>query len=189
MSINKKLFVLGVFLTMNMCIATIFAQDPTNTATNVVSLGMPEVYLLASNSPTVNLTLTPQTAGNAVVSSVSDSTARILISSVIAESQPRTMTAAISNGSVPAGTTLKLVARTPNSNFIGTAGTFASEITLSSTNQNLITGIGTCYSGTSADDGYKMRYTYGLPTSTSAYDQIRASGGTSITITFTLSAD
>ncbi len=186
MSINKKLLVLGLIILTNLSIVS--AQDGSNTATNVVSLGMPEVYMLASNSATVNLTLTPTTAGNAVVSSVADSTARVLISSVVAEAQTRTLTAKISAGSVPAGTYLNLVAQTPNATFVGTAGTFAAEIQLSATDQNIITGIGTCYSGTSSDDGYKMKYTYGVPESTEQYDLIRASGGSAVTITFTLSA-
>lgn len=184
MTINKKLLVLGVALLGNMLLIDVFGQ----TATNTISLGMPEVLLLGSNTGTINLTLTPTTAGNAVLSSISNSDARILMSSVVSGTETRSMSARITTGAVPAGTLLKVVALTPNTNFVGTAGTASAEITLNgTTDQNVITGIGTCYSGTSSDDGYPLKYTYALPENAADYGLIRASGGTNITVTLTLS--
>lgn len=184
---KKLTLALVLFFAINLVGHTAMAQ--TNTATNTITLGMPEVLLLNSTSAAVNLTLTPQTAGNAVISSVSSEAARVLISSVVSGTQTRTMSAHISVGTVPAGTILKLQALAPNETFVGTEGTMGAEIEFEgSTAKPIITGIGTCYSGTSADDGYVLKYTYGVPTSTTEYGLIRASGGSQVTVTLTLSA-
>ena len=182
---KKIKLVLALFIAINMVGYTAVAQ----TATNEISLGMPEVLLLASNSAPVNLVLSPQSAGNAVSSSVSSSAARVLISSVVSGTQTRTMSAKVTTGEVPAGTLLKLEALAPNVNFVGTAGTLGAEVTLNSeTDMQIISGIGTCYSGTSSDDGYGLKYTCGIPASPEDYALIRASGGVSVTVTLTLSA-
>ncbi|MDP4276704.1 MAG: hypothetical protein Q8914_03625 [Bacteroidota bacterium] len=183
---KKRTLILGAVMIGAMCGYTVLGQ----TATNDLSLGMPEVLLLKSNSTTVNLTLTPQEAGLPVLSSLSNSDARVLVSSVVSGTQTRTMTASISAGTVPAGTYLKIQALTPNTNFVGTAGTMGSEATLVNGGdaQIIITGIGTCYSGTASDDGYGLKYTYGISGSTADYALIRASGGASVTVTLTLSA-
>lgn len=160
----------------------------TNQASNTISLGMPEVLLLKSNTPSINLTLSPQEAGQAVEQSKSDSTARILISSVVAGSQTRNLSASVTSGAVPPGTFLKVIAMTPNNAFVGTMGSLGSEVELDATSKNVITGIGTCYSGTASDDGYVLKYTFGVLTAQGSYELIRASAGTEVTVTLTLSA-
>jgi len=165
-----------------------YSQTGSNQATNTISLGMPEVNLLKSNTPTIELVLSPQEAGLAVQQSKSDSTARLLISSVVSGVQTRTLSATISGTPVPAGTFLKVMAKDPNGNFVGTRGSFAGEVELDATSKNIITSIGTCYSGVTADDGYVLKYTFGVITAQGQYDLIRASSGTQVTVTLTLSA-
>lgn len=182
---TKFTTVLVLFIAINLVGFTAMGQD--NTATNTISLGMPEVAKL-SGVGSVSLTLSPQNAGQAVSQSKSDSTARVLISSVITGENYRTITAKISNGTVPTGTALKLVSLTPNANFVGTAGTPETEFTLSGTDQSVVTGIGTCYSGTSAGDGYPLKYTYQLIASVANYADIRAVTGQAVTVTLTITA-
>ncbi len=185
----KRTVVLSLLFLLSLSFSQLHAQGAGSNATNTISLGMPEVFLLQSNSAQVNLTLTPQTAGLAVSSSVSSEAARLLISSVVSGTQTRKISAMVTNNAVPAGTYLKLVAMAPNTNFVGTAGNYLPEIDLSSVSaKDIISGIGTCYSNTSADDGYKLRYTFGIPSENPDYSLIRASGGTVVTVTLTLSA-
>lgn len=181
---NKTLLVLMITFAGTFFGSEVMAQ----TATNDLSLGMPEVLLVKSNSALINLTLSPQEAGLAVEPSKSDSTARVLISSVVAGVQTRNLSASVTTGTVPAGTYLKLVARAPNASFVGTAGTLGAEIELGAVAQTVVSGIGTCYSGTAGDDGYRLKYTFGIPAATGSYSAIRASVGTSVTVTLTLSA-
>jgi len=183
----KKLFVV-----LSICLLGVFSGSRVmgQTATNGLSLGMPEINLLSSAAASISLQLTTAIAGEAVKQSISDATARLKISSIISEGQTRTISAKITTGSVPAGTTLKLIALTPNIKFGGTAGALVgTDVTLSTGAANsIITGIGSCYSGTEADDGYTLKYTWGLDNPAGNYGQIRASTGSLVTITLTLSA-
>ena len=162
----------------------------TNAATNGLSLGMPELNLLSSASASISLVLTTAVAGEAVKSSMSDSTARVKISSIIAEGQTRILNAQVTTGAIPGGTTLQLAAKTPNANFGGTKGDFGSNATLSTASAtSIVTGIGSCFSGITDDDGYVLRYKWGLDNPAANYGDIRAApGGAAITVTLTLSA-
>lgn len=159
-----------------------------NQTTNTITLGMDPVALLGNNGKNVNLTLTPRNAGESVLPSIADSTARIYITSVISGEATRTMSANVT-GTIPSGTILKLVAQEPNGSFVGTAGTMENEIQLidGAAALPIITGIGTCYSGTGEFDGYALKYTYGLPSGTADYASIRANAGSVVTVTLTLS--
>ena len=182
---KKTFLILSITLLGTLLGSNVMGQALT--ATNALTLGMPEVLKVASTSPTINLTLTARAAGLAVMDTVSNSTARILISSVIAATTHK-LSASVTSGIIPPGTYLHLLAMLPNTNFVGTAGTPSSEIVLTgAVDQSIVDGIGTCYSGISADDGYKLKYTFGIPPATGAYGLIRASGGTAITVTLTIS--
>jgi hypothetical protein len=159
----------------------------SNTATATVTLGVTEVSLLKASENPINLQLNQQEAGMSIESSKSDSTARMLISSVISTSSPRTMTARITGGSVPTGTRLDLVALQPNTNFVGGYGIFSAQITLDETDKPVLTDIASCYSGTGVEDGYPLKFTYALDVNPATYSAIRASSGTQVVVTFTLS--
>ena len=185
---KKSIFVLTIALMGTLLGSSIMVQGQTTT--NGLSLGMPELNLLNSASASISLELTTAVAGEMVQSSKSDATARVKISSIIAQGQTRTLSAQVTTGAIPGGTTLKLAAQTPNSAFGGTKGTFGSDATLSTTSAtSIVTGIGSCYSGTEADDGYVLNYTWGLDNPGTSYGDIRAApGGAAITVTLTLSA-
>lgn len=183
----KKRFTL-LFALLAVLFMTKVAGQDTNVASNTLTLGVPEVSLLKSSSGVINLTLTQREAGLPIETSKSDSTARLLISSVITAT-PRTLSAKITSGSVPAGTMLKLQVKQPNSSFVGsTYGTMGEEVTLDATDRPLVTGIQTCYSGTGSTDGYPLRFTYSLNTDPSSYGLLRATAGSQIVVTLTLTA-
>jgi|GEM_PF-425177 len=168
--------------------ATADDYTESNTATATITLGVTEVSLLKASEVVINLQLNQQEAGQSVESSKSDSTARLLVSSVISTSSTRTLTAKITGGVVPVGTHLDLVAMQPNANFVGSHGTIAPPITLDGTDKPVITGIASCYSGTGVSDGYPLKFTYALDLNSSTYESLRASSGTQVVITFTLTA-
>lgn len=176
-----------MFLTAFLFAGTI-SYSQSNQATNTISLGMPEVQLLKSTTPAINLTLSPGEAGLAVEQSKSDESTRLLISSVISEGKAKHLSAAVTTGSIPPGTFLRLVVLDPSDSFVGTPGAFAVEVELGATAKNIIENIGTCYSGTGADDGYKLKYTFGVITAQGSYELIRASTGTEVTVTLTLAS-
>ena len=183
---KKIITVLCICLLGTLSVSRVMGQVTTND----LSLGMPELNLLSSLNTPVSLVLTTAVAGEAVLSSISDENSRLKISSIIAEGKTRTISAKITAGGVPAGTTLTMIAMAPNTNFGGTPGILVgTDVTLStSADASIISAIGSCYSGTTGDDGYKLKYTWGLNNPASTYGAIRASAGSAVTITLTLSA-
>jgi len=175
--------VLGVFLG-----SPVMGQSNNQgTITQNLSLGLREVALLSASATTITLILVPDAVGLAVKSSVSDSSARLVISSVIT-SATRTLSASVS--AIPPGTTIKMQALDPNTNFKGTRGTYLPAATLpltTGTAIDIITGIGSCYSGNAVGDGYRLRYIWGLDLAGN-YADVKASGGTSVVVTLTISA-
>lgn len=187
---NNKLY-LFIFILTFWC-TVIHAQESegtiSNTASTTVILGVSEVSLLKTSADIVSLQLNQQVAGLSIETSTSDSTARLLISSVISTSMPRTLTAKITAGSVPTGTRLELIALQPSSNFVGSPGTFVGPATLDETDKPIITDIETCYSGTGAADGYPLKFIYGLDTNPSSYGNLRATLGAQVVVMLTLTA-
>ena len=167
--------------------ATAQTSIVSNTATTTLTLGVTEVSLLRLTDGVINLQLNQRDAGLSLETSKSDSTARLLISSVISNS-PRVLTAKISAGTVPTGSHLELVAILPNQNFVGSIGTLASPITLDGTDKPFVTEIATCYSGTGSTDGYPLKFTYALDMNASSYGNLRATMGTQVIVMFTLTA-
>ena len=186
MVIRNLRILLFVFISTIAGINALYAAD-TNVATNTLTLGVPEVALLKASANIINLSLLQQTAGLSIETSKSDSSSRLLISSVM-RATTRTMSAKITSGTVPTGTVLKIQAKQPNGNFVGTSGTLGSEVTLDATDRPVVTGIGTCYSNTGASDGYPLRFTYALDSNPSTYGSLRANSGIQIVVTLTLTA-
>ena len=94
-------------------------------------------------------------------------------------------------GSVPPGTILKVIAeKCTEINSGGKLGRPGAAINLSGMDQNIIVGIGTCYTGTGYNDGHQLTYTW-IPTSVGAdYDLIKSTSSTvNIMVAYTLSED
>lgn len=158
----------------------------SNSASATITVGITEVSLLKANQGLVNLLLNQQDAGLSIEVAKSDSTTRLLLSSVIT-STPRTLSAKITTGTVPLGTHLELVVLQPNTNYVGNSGIFAPPIILDQTDKPIVTDIGTCYSGTGASDGYPIKFIFKLDDNANNYGNIRATTGIQIIVTFTLS--
>lgn len=159
----------------------------SNEATVKLSLGITEAALIKINVTALSLQLKPRDAGLSLETSTADSSARLLISSVVS-SQPRTLSARIAEGAIPSGSTLKLVAQPPNSSFVGAPGTFTPPIDLDDVDKPFITQIMTCYSGKELPDGYGLKFIFGIDALSSSYGSIRATYNGSITVALTLTA-
>ena len=189
----RKLTFFGISLALILFSFSVTAQEVTeistnNSASTTIVLGISEVSLLKTSVELINLQLNQQDAGLSVQTSTSDSTARLLISSVISTSLPRTLTAKITAGTPPVGSHLELSVLQPNANFAGSTGTFTISTALDGTDRPIITDIESCYSGTGASDGYPLRFLYALDANQSNYGSLRATTGTQIVVTFTLTA-
>ncbi|MBU1013435.1 MAG: hypothetical protein KKG99_10550 [Bacteroidetes bacterium] len=184
---KKLIIVIGIIGGCFLSVTKAHTQD--NVTSHNITMGLPEVALLATTSGGVNLTLSAATvAGEAVQSSISDSSAYVQFSSVISDAAPRTLSAKFT-GTLPGGTTLTARVLNPNANAVGTVGTpVATDVTLTTSDATLVSNIGSCYSGTAADDGYRMKYTWGLDNPSANYADIRATASASLIVTLTLTA-
>jgi hypothetical protein len=169
---------IGLLMSSNI----VFAD--TNVATNTVSLTVNGSALLAIKTGTaISLSLSGATeAGGAIQTIAADSTTRLRISSLVNGANTRTISAKIS--ALPVGADLILSAQAPTTAFASGAsvqGTLLSNVTLATTDRPLITGIGTCWSGTTTDAGYAIKYTYKMQ------DGATVLTGANVTVTYTLS--
>jgi hypothetical protein len=145
-----------------------------------------EIVRLRSQTPDIILRLAPKNDGNTNKTSISDASARILISTFTPSEQTHRVSASVAPGSVPSGTILKLAAQQPNRHFKGDAGTIGSEVTLCESDHPIITAIGACYSGKALDDGYGLEYTYIYPSFSGGTTPIK---GKTVTVTLTVSSE
>ena len=176
-------FILGLMVVALFVTSNGYAQ--TGTGNNTLTLGIPAIALLATDVGAVTLELTTATAGEAI--SGGEGTTHVQISSIIATGLTRKITASVTG--VPAGTSLAVSAVVPsNGNFGGTVGTGLSDVALSASAADLVTGIGSCFTGTATDDGYTLNYAWDAG-AVGAYGTIVELGSGTATVVLTITED
>lgn len=169
-----------------------FAQD-SKIASHTVQIVIPEVALLdleTSGSSSITVTaVSPTEAGNPLdFTTATNSNLWINYSSIVGSSSDpsRTVSANITTGTIPGGVDLKVVAASDAGQGSGTVGTTASALTLSSSAQTLISGIGSAYTGNGTSKGHNLTYT--LAAKSGDYANIDFDDSpASVTVTYTLS--
>lgn len=165
----------------------LFAQ--TNTTTQDLTMGIPEVLLINAVDSTgvtaaVSLQLTTNTAGTAISGGSGSSFAQV--SSIVASGQTRKIQA--NYDQIPAGTTLDVTGDLPVSgNGDGTFGASSNTVTLSTTAQDIFTGVGSCFTGTAPKDGYKLNWQWNAGAA-GQYANILATTGSTTVVTLTITA-
>lgn len=160
------------------------AQTPVANSQESISVGLPEIALLdiEPNSSTITLELpSPQEAGDFVTTATSSNAKWINYTSAVALGNRRRVTAQLSSGTVPAGTSLKILA----SNSIGGAGTLGSTtgtITLNSTPQTILTNIGGAFTENGSNRGHGLTYSLEVTN----VELLDVSSSSTVQITFTL---
>ena len=185
---KRKLFALatlGVAFAINTQ-----AQDGSDDA-HTVSISIPEVAILdLEGSTKVSLSVeAPTEAGEAVdFSNATDNSVWINYSSIVGTSETsRTVSAKISSNSVPDGMLLKVAASKDAGNGDGKIGTTAGQITLTSTDQKVVSSIGSCYTGDGAKSGHNLTYSLELDSKKGSYEKIDFDQDVVLTITYTIS--
>lgn len=171
------------------CYHRSFSQAVAYTPGDNVTLTVPNLALLGTNSPTISLNFPSITAAGQKFTSASNSALYLKVTSLVPTNTARKITVRLASGSIPAGTALTIQsAACTTANSDGALGTVApSPITLSSVDQNLITDIRTCYTGSGSSDGYRITFTWGLSNPSTTYGNL-VSKSYDATITFTVTA-
>ncbi|MCX6256436.1 MAG: hypothetical protein NTW49_00810 [Bacteroidia bacterium] len=180
----KKLKILLCMLAGIVLLTTSLKAQETAAGSNLLSMGIPPIALL-STTTNVSLVLTTSTPGAAVGGGTG--TAYLQLSSIVAANKHRTVTASV--GGIPTGVTLAIAVAVPsNGNWGGITGTGCGATALVNGGNavTVVSGIGSCYTGTGPNDGYIISYTSGAA---GGYGSIVASTGTTATVTLTLTDD
>lgn len=158
------------------------ALAATDNTTQSVTMTVNEIAVIDVTGNPATLTVTAPVAGGDVPQNATDNSTYAQYTSTVASGLTRSITAARdSSGTAPAGCSLKVVA----SGISGNEGSAAAQITITTSAQDIITGIGSCNTGTNATDGAQLTYTLSVDTVTS----LVAAESKTATITLTLADD
>lgn len=186
--LNK--FLLVAFLATSF---SLNAQDDDDDVHDVV-IGIPEVALVdleASAGTSINLgPQAPTEAGLPLdFSAQTNSDLWLNYSSIksTANDPTRDISAMISSGTLPGGMSLEVTAAADAGNGDGTMGSSAGAVSLTTTGQNVISGIGSAYTGDGVNNGHNLTYSLSLSAAAGAYAALDADDATTIQITYTIS--
>ena len=172
---------------------TLNAQD-TNVKAHDVTINIPEVALLdiepaASTAITLAPTAPTEAGSPLDFSGATNNSLWINYSSIIGSTTEATrkVSVAITSGTMPGGMLLKVKSGDDAGNGDGTVGSSVGAITLSTTAQDCITGIGSCYTNTPENNGHQLTYVLELNGAGGSYANLDFDDATTLTITYTLS--
>ena len=165
------------------------AQDKSSDNHNV-KFSIPEIALLdiESGNKSNDITLTveaPTEAGESLWLNYTS----IVNKNKSSKDNNRNVAVKISNGTVPGGLNLNVQAQKASSDGKGDKGSpVGTTLTLSSNDQDIITGIGSCYTGNGDGKGHQLVYSLELAKDGDAFGELDNDlDNTEITITYTIS--
>lgn len=174
---------IGMIVALALTSIQAMGQSSTASSNHSLTMGIPEVCLLGTGAAAISLQLTTTTAGNQIAGGTGTGFAQV--ASIVSASETRTITASITG--VPSGTTLNVTTTPPSGgNSGGVLGTGTTAITLvnSAPAVTLVTGIGSCYTGSASTDGYTLDYAWNAAVGN--YGSIVATTGSTATVVLTI---
>lgn len=169
------------------------AQD-TNKDNHTVTISVPEVALVdIEPAATKNITLgftAPTEAGDPVTPNTANSTLWLNYSSIKSVAEP-TRNVSVSVNAIIPGIDIHVTAAAATGSGGGLVGDPAAELILSATDQTIISGIGSAYTGNGANNGHNLTYALAAgssPSGVAAYSDLQATTvTTAATVTYTIS--
>jgi hypothetical protein len=155
-----------------------FAYDQFTIVVNNICL------VRSTATASINLNLTTSVAGSSIAAATNSST-YLQVTSIAPATETRNIMTTITTGTIPTATTLTLAASACTTGS-GTRGSVYTVPLNSTTNQTLISGICSCYTGTSSSNGYKLTFTW--QPDAANYSQITATSSVMLVVTFTMAA-
>jgi hypothetical protein len=173
------------------CLETTCHAQSSNSGSHNLSVQIPEVALLDLESTTPSsLVLSPASpteAGNALdLSTATNQTIWLNYSSVIgARGTHRTITAYL-EGTIPEGLAISIKASSYSGNGKGKTGVSTGKIHLSEKPQNIITHIGSCYTGDGINNGHLLTYSLEPGNHLTDYETLAYEKATTLNVIYTL---
>ncbi|MDF2834217.1 hypothetical protein [Chryseobacterium indoltheticum] len=189
---KKTTFSIAMSLAAFALSANLKAQD-TNADNHTITISVPEVALVdIEPAATKNITLgftAPTEAGNPVIPNTSNTTLWLNYSSIKSVADP-TRNVSVSVNAIIPGIDIQVTAAAATGSGGGTLGTPVAQLTLSATDQTIISGIGSAYTGNGANNGHNLTYALAAgsgPGGVAVYADLQAAATTVATVTYTIS--
>lgn len=190
-TMKKTTFSLAMTFAVFALSANLKAQITSDNHT--VTISVPEVALVdIEPKATKNITLgftVPTEAGNAVTPTAANSTLWLNYSSIKSVADP-TRTVSVSLNPIIDGIDIHVTAAVATGSGGGLVGNPAAELTLSTTDQTIISGIGSAYTGNGANNGHNLTYALaagGGVGGVAIYKDLQATAAKVTTVTYTIS--
>ncbi len=164
----------------------VMAQD-TGEAGEAVTYSLPAMKILDIEGTAPSLTFAAPAEAGTAVEPVTDNASWLNYTSVIATGTTNKVTCVLSGTAVPTSTVLKVTAAAHAGTGNGTYGTTANQVTLSTSAVDVITGIGSCWTGDGNLNGHQLTYEWSI--TSSAYAALVTAGAADITATYTIIAN
>jgi hypothetical protein len=174
---------IGILVVLGLAHINAMAQTATASSNHTLTMGIPEVCLLGTGAAAISLQLTTATAGNQI--SGGTGTGYAQVASIVSASETRTITASVTG--VPAGTSLEVTTTPPSGGNAGGVlgtGSTAKPLVNAAAAVTLVTGIGSCYTGSASTDGYTLDYAWN--SAVGSYGSIVATTGSTATVVLTI---
>ncbi|WP_159479396.1 hypothetical protein [Chryseobacterium sp. 18068] len=190
---KKTTITLAMSLATFVLSSNLKAQD-TKTDNHTVTISVPEVALVDIEPvATKNITLgftAPTEAGDPVTPNTANSTLWLNYSSIKSVAEP-TRNVSVSVNAIIPGIDIHVTAAAATGSGGGLVGDPAAELILSATDQTIISGIGSAYTGNGANNGHNLTYALAAgssPSGVAAYSDLQATTvATTATVTYTIS--
>lgn len=187
MKFSKLFFAALIVLTST----NTFAQDDKDD-THTVTIGIPEIALLDIETDDArNFTLAGEhstEAGDPInFTNATNNNLWLNYSSIVSAGLSRSVTVSITDGYLPGGLNLNVIASSCTTGK-GTNGNPTAQVTLTDSSQDIITGVGSAYTETGNEKGHNLTYSLSHDTAAGAYANLKVDN-TTLEITYTLTDD
>ena len=166
-------------------------NDTQSTAKHNIKVEIPSYSLVGvSSTSTINLEPgVPTVAGqglNFSASSASDESVWLNYSSILKGNTTNSISVTMTGDNLPSGVTIEVKASEDASKGKGETGSAKQQaITLNGHGQDIITGIGNCYTGTGSGSGHQLTYSLKMTNEQENYKKL-TSGDFETTVTYTI---
>jgi hypothetical protein len=184
----KKVILIFAAIAMIASLSTKLMAQDTHEAGDDVTYQLDAMRILDIEGTAPSLHLIKPTEAGAAVPDVTSDLSWINYTSIIETGTTNRVTVVLTKVP-PTFTTLKVVAASHAGTGNGTYGLASGELTLASASeaQDIITGIGSCWTGDGNTNGHKLTYTWGI-TPGSYADAVSVASASDITATYTIIA-
>lgn len=187
---KKTVLFISLVLMFQLFSAAVLAQNSSTTHVHL-ELKIPPIALI--NAATLNSQIISHSYSlsssqvRQVITKTNMAQTWLNYSSVVRAGSSNYITANISSGELPSDVTLKLAVSADSTTGAGALGTPVGVVTLTHFPQNLITNIGSCYTGVGLNKGRLVHYIWVNPESYDYY--LRYQNGTPISVTYTITSN